>query len=355
MPTPDLPDWQRSSAVTVQSGSVNISGGTIQVGGGQLTDPTGNVSQPVITQVTTAFFGSGADGAVTLSANATLIRNMQYSTLTLASAVTLTSAWAIFVNDTLSSTGSPLIANNGSDGGVGGSWSGSGSLPQGGSGGTGAQGGFFPAAPGGANGANGVASGSNAGVAGGSFSTTGLDIYGGANGGNGGAGGIGGGGAGGTSGKATRLPVPNPDLLSDALGPGGAGGSGAAGYNSGANGGSPGGGGGGGAGGCLIVCARHISGTIAIRCRGGNGGTGGSFMGTVSGDYSGGGGGGGAGGSLLVFYETTASGWGPTLVDCLPGSGGPAGQNTLNPGSVGTAGQQGAAGYAYVVPVKVAA
>lgn len=87
--------------------------GTV-VGGGQLATAGGTPVQPVTDQLTSGDLGTGADGAVVLSANTTLVRDMQYSSLTVDVAVVLSTAgYVIRCQNTLTNDG--IIANDGGD------------------------------------------------------------------------------------------------------------------------------------------------------------------------------------------------------------------------------------------------
>lgn len=89
-----------------------------------------------------SFFGDGSDGAVTISGNTTLSRDMYYSTLTINGGITLnTNGYRVFVSGTLTNNGT--IANNGGNGGTptAGSGAPAGTLPGGVNGPTGASGG----------------------------------------------------------------------------------------------------------------------------------------------------------------------------------------------------------------------
>lgn len=75
------------------AGPVSLAAGSkVGVTGGQLADASGVANQPTSSQITGAQFGSGVDGAVTLTASATLTRDMHYTTLTVDAGVTLTTA-----------------------------------------------------------------------------------------------------------------------------------------------------------------------------------------------------------------------------------------------------------------------
>ena len=66
--------------------------GPVTISGGQLSGASGVANQPVSSQITGAQFGSGTDGTVTLTASATLTRDMHYQALVIDAGVTLTTA-----------------------------------------------------------------------------------------------------------------------------------------------------------------------------------------------------------------------------------------------------------------------
>lgn len=264
-------------------------------------------------------FGDGSDGAVTISSNTTLTRDMYYSSLTVNATFTLSTAgFKIFVSGTLTNNGT--ISNNGTAGSAGVGTSS-------GAGGAGAVAGTLGG--GGAGATTGAAAGA-AGVAGTSVNPS--------IGGSGGAGGAGGtGGSGGAGGVATFTPLRTltPHIIYGVtlLGGGAGGGSGGNGSTSGGTRGN--GGGGGGGGGVLFVWARFLVNNGTIQSLGGAGGAGAASVGTGG---NGGGGGGGGGGSVRLAYETITAG---TLL-ATGGTGGAAGGNGGGPAGVaGTTGTTG--------------
>jgi hypothetical protein len=262
--------------------------------------------------VVEAQLGDGSDGAVTISSNTTLTRDMYYESLTVNSTKELNAAgFRIFVRGTLTNNG--IIKNDGNNG-------------SGGSLGTGAPTGSV------GSGANG---GAGSATIGGGGSTPSNSL-----GGAGGAGGSGTGGAGGGAGSATApasgagsvrsIPQAATGLLMGAgvsgfvaLVRGGAGGGG----GGGAGGGGPTGGGGGGGGGVLIVVARELVNAGEIRAKGGNG---------AAGTASNTGGGGGGGGGTIITIARKRSGAG--TVAAAGGTGGASGGGSGNAGSAGSSG-----------------
>lgn len=268
-------------------------------------------------QSSTALFGDGSDGTVTISVTTALTRDMMYDTLTVNSGVELrTAGFRIFVKNTLTCDGTILHrhASSDYDGLVGGF----GSIPAG-SVGTASNGGA------GANGAG--SAGTN---------QAGNQGFGAA----GGAGGTGAGGAGGAGGTAAASP--------DTSSGGGIGAMGTAVlaimgrrlFNSGlAMFASAGGGGGGGGnstqpgpgagcgGGYTVVTARALAGAGRITARGGNGAA-------ATNANTGGSGGGGGGTVVLVSNSPSHS----LTVDAPGGTGG-AGNGTGTGGSNGATGR----------------
>lgn len=264
-------------------------------------------------------FGDGSDGAVTISVDTTLTRDMYYSSLTVNSAINLTTAgFKIFVSGTLSNAGT--IRHNGTAGaagsgitsGAGGAGAAAGTL---GAGATGATTGAAAAAAGQAGGASATAMGESAGA--------------------GGAGGTG--GAGGAAGVATYAPHRNtaPAIVYGiTLITGGAGGG--SGGNGSTSGGTRGnGGGGGGGGGIVYLRASTLTNTGTISALGGAGGAGAASVGTGG---NGGGGGGGGGGVIYLLYRTVTLG----TATVAGGAGGAAGAN--GGGTAGVAGSAGTTG-----------
>jgi len=243
-----------------------------------------------------SFYGDGSEGDVTISADTTITRNMNYRSLTVNPGVTLHAhGYKIFVAGTLTNQG--IISADGASG-AGGAGNGLSTTP----------GGFdYPLNEIGISGAGGVGmSHMQPGGRGGPV----YDSL----GGSGGSGGSGGkaGGAGGDYFSLASLPLPT-DFVSGS-GPiridGGAGGGGGAGGAdvSGMRGqiyyGGSGGGGGAG-GGVLLIFAKSVDNTNGIiSANGGSGGAGGSG----SGGGRGGNGGGGGGGVVYLAYESLIQG-----------------------------------------------
>lgn len=107
-----LPNGQE---VALAAGTqVALAAGTaVGVSGGQLSDIGGTPNQPVSDQLTSADLGTGIDGAVTLSASATLVRDMDYASLTVPAGVTLhtggyviRATGTVTINGTLDNSGS---------------------------------------------------------------------------------------------------------------------------------------------------------------------------------------------------------------------------------------------------------
>ncbi len=329
-------------------------------------------------------FGDGSDGAVTISANTSLSRDMFYSSLTVDPGILLNpNGYRIFVRGVLTNDGK--ISGDGSDGGHG-QDGGPGNLGgAGGSQGAAAHpGGSLPAPlsgkPGGAGGPGGCGGVGNIGGAGtaGDSAAKSLGASG-AIGANGGAAGAGSGGSGGAAGLGgapgsqlgTVYNVPHsissafylidtqPTFtpLSGSAGSGSGGGGGGGGAHLVPGGcrvaGRGGGGGGSGApGGFVEIFASQVVNSGQISARGGDGGNGGNGSGDCLSDGfgtsgCGGGGGGGAGGSggvvILAYAELTGSG----IVDVAGGMGGNAGAAGIgfgNPGAPGSNGTPGLVG-----------
>lgn len=275
--------------------------------------------------LTDGLFGTGADGDVTIAANTSITSDLtngvkNYRNLTINSGVTLTlPGGIIFVSDTLTLTGTiSANGNNGASNAAGAT-----------------VGGPFVAGTalnGGANGAN-----SGAGTQGAPTAnpTGGQVVIGGGRGGSGGTANSGG-TAGGTAGALASLTSISdagwrshlPSILTAMVqsraiplqvtggGTGGGGGAGSGGI----------GGGGGSGGGCVIIVARHVSGSGTISANGGNGGN--AFSGNS------GGGGGGGGGFVVLFTGDSSS---SITLTAAAGTGGTAlgtGANGVN-GSAG--------------------
>jgi hypothetical protein len=264
-------------------------------------------------------FGTGVDGAVTISSDTQLTSDMHYTDLTINSGVTLLAkGYKVFVTGTLTVNGTLM---NGGYPNV-----------------------FAPSSRVAAD-AGTMAGGGSAGAAGGTGVGAASGTAGDSLGGQGGTGGTGSGGAGGAGGAITNPIAVRQGLKQGNLvvaligGYTAANGSfvgtklvGGSGGGAGGGDGTNSGGGGGGGGGLLSVFARAIAGTGVIHCDGGGG--------SAASAGNCGGGGGGGGGALWVFTMTAASL--PVTTRAAGGAGG-AGSGT------GTAGAAGAAGVVYVM------
>jgi hypothetical protein len=258
------------------------------------------------------YYGTGADGVVTLGSDTTLVRDMYYDTLTVPVGVKLYTAGyrvsalnQITINGTIDRQGNPGTATTGGSALAAGTIGGSGA---GGAGGTTAAG------------VAGTATTSTVGSAGGS-------------------GGLGSAAAGGANGTVT-LPTAAVGgveclamarqasigrTLDNVLSAGGSGGGGA-----GGSGASGQGGGGGSGGGVVVLCARIVTGSGTITAKGGDG-----FSGANVGTGTGGGGGGGGGAVLIVSEnDTTAE---ALTISVAGGAGG----SPFGTGVAGTAGSTG--------------
>lgn len=307
---------------------------------------SGQLAIGFINPSTSDFFGTGADGAATISSNTSLSGNKQYTNLTIDGGFALNPAgYIIKVNGTLTLNGN--IASNGGAGG-------NAVVDAAGSAGTAAHtAGTLPAAKAGKAGAAGVTGSNQNGVAGTAGNAETGFIGNGAAGGIGGTGGstAGAAGAGGTLTAGTVIQLFS-DLSANAGGSvttsrvmaGSAGaGSGGSGATGGLGGTTGGGGGSGGNGGHVVIYAKKITGAGNITATGGAGGSGG--VGTGAGTADGGGGGGGSGGYVFVYYSDK-TGWSGSAT----AAGGAAGTKG---GSVGSPadGAAGTAGIACVIPV----
>lgn len=252
-----------------------------------------------------AYFGTGADGNVTVNSSTTLTRDMNYNNLTMTTGGTInTSGFRIYVAGTLdlsAAVANAIFASAGSSGGAGSS-----SLP-----GTGGSGGSGITVPPGAKGGAGVAAG-NVGNPDKSQldddNLTGVFI-----------GGIGRGGedstqvGGGSGGAKVVINSPYAPMVFTSETFSGAGGGG----GGGGLGGTSNSGGGGGGGSSLWISANAIvkgSGTPAGTLLGGTGGNGGAHAGSSSGD-----GGAGGGGSVYIFCGSLS---GPVIPNCVKSTGG---------------------------------
>lgn len=267
-------------------------------------------------------FGDGSDGAVTISANTTLTRDMFYSSLTINSGITLnTAGYKVFVSGTLLNNGT--ISNAG----------GAGTAASGTTAGTGGS-----AAPSGTLGAS--TSGTNGGASGGgTAATTSAVAF--SMGSTGGTSGAGGGATNGVAaGIATYTPMRTAsqamlyglNLIGGGTGAaGGGGGATAAGATPGA------GGGGGGGGGAIVIWSSTLTNNGTITAAGGNGGAGGN--GISNGGNGGGGGGGGGGGFVFIIHGAITLG----TITAAGGTGGTGGAKTGS-GTAGTTGSNGTNG-----------
>ena len=293
-------------------------------------------STPGVGTLSPGFVGNGVDGDVVISVNTTLVRDMNYNSLTVNAGVTLTTAgFTIFSKTFISVAATGFIVRNGNVGGnsattaagaAGAALSGgtTGSSGAGGAGGAGTI----------TNGGSGVASGAISGEGGS-----------GGVGGNGGVGSSGTGGSGGNSGALSLRFFSNvqPNWKYTLVGtymPTGVGGAGgAAGGGDGVNLGR-GGGGGASAGGGILLIADSLNNLGTIQAKGGAGGNGGAgALGNVGG---GAGGGGGGGGMIMVMVNTLTS---RGTLDVSGGAGG-LGSAGAGTGGAGTNGAPGSAGFA---------
>lgn len=335
-----------------------------------------------------AFFGDGSDGDVTLGAGTTtLSRDMYYNNLTIPNGATLkTNCYRIFVKNTLTTTGTGNINNNGLNGtngtdasglskGTAGSPGGAltaGTLPGTvipGNSGNGGDGYIVPSSGNpGVDGTNGT--GVTKGMVAAGVNGTGPQTSGGAGAGGGSSGGGPGGGF--TSGLAgtggalsgTIYNTPNSPqsvyslfdwypaftafTISGSAGGSGGGGSGV-GIGLGARSGAGGGGGGAGSpGGAMFIAARYIVNNGTISANGGAGGNGGN--GSAATVANAGGGGGGCGGSsgnggIIFLIYNSFSGNAAIASAGTPGTGGTGGAGA-GTGVVGVNGQTGITGAA---------
>lgn len=328
---PQGPSSFSQTAVKITGGTVKITGPvtisgpvTSNVTGGQLTK-TGVANQFVTQQFPNSWLGSGADGTVTLSANTTLTRDMQYDALTIDAGVTLFThgyrvrcRGTVTVKGTITASGSAGATGTATAGGAGGAGAPGGTV---GGGYTGGAGGF----------------GATSGAAGTSVAT---DTLGGGSGGAGGANKTKTGGAGGAGGTAPSA-FPTVTTVTDKTIVGGAGAGGGSGGTSATFGGGGGGGGGGGV--VLIICTSLVlTGTGTIKANGGNGGA--AYLYTTAIGSRGGAGGGGGGGTILILCRA-ATNITATNVTALGGTPGP----YKGTGGYQLPGAPGADGYATVL------
>lgn len=293
-------------------------------------------TSPGVGTLNVGLLSDGVDGAVTISVNTTLTRDMYYSSLTVNAGVTLNPAgFTIFCSGIITIAATGLIARAANNGGNSATTA------------AGAAGAALAGTTVGTSNA-GVAGGAGTTGAGGSGTTSGASGGEGGTGGVGGNGGTGSGGAGGSGGNSGALTLhyfrnTAPSWKNTAVGtymPTGVGGAGgAAGGGDGVNSGRGGGGGASAGAAIFILCDTLINnGTIqAVGGTGGNGGAG--ALGNVGG---GAGGGGGGGGKILVLCNTLNT-RGTLNVTGGTGGTGTAGSGT---GSAGSNGGNGGPGFA---------
>lgn len=306
----------------------------------------GTTIQYVITNSGIFSYGDGEDGAVVISVNTTLTRDMNYTDLTVNSGVTLnTGSYRIFVTGTLTLNGTISRSGNNASGTTGGAALADGYLKGSQAGGAGGGGG--------SDGSNGSPGGTGGSVTN-SLGTTGF------------AGGVGGdaglgvvlfGGAAGAAGSwsialvklkvgvqlaelldvtATGSKIKYNNSSASGGGGGGAGGGGGSG-NTGGNGG-----GAGSAGGIIAIYARTIviSATGSIVANGGNGAN--ATNGSAGAAACGGGGSAGNGGVIILTYNQLTNGGSITVTAGTKGIKG-TGPFTIN----ATDGTNGSAGTIY--------
>ena len=127
---------------TIQNATLDVTGSTINVASGtsvHVAPLSGLPSVPTNQTISTSAFGTGSDGAVTISADTTLTRDMQYTTLVVESGVTLSSAgWTIRATESVTVDGTidnsasghtPGATGSSGGGGAGISASGTGTTP----------------------------------------------------------------------------------------------------------------------------------------------------------------------------------------------------------------------------------
>lgn len=299
---------------------------------------TPNTYQPL-----SPIFGSGVDGAVTISGSVTLTKDMNYSSLTInAGAALKTNGFRVRVSGTLTLSSAPAgsiflnggIGGNGASSSTGGT---AGAQPD-------AQWTTVPKA------GVGFAGGAGTSGAGSSSGITSHVNYGGSLAGQGGAGGAGTSAAGAanrtSNGQSLAYSLDGPQI---SVGTGSAAGSNsphAGALASGGGGGgfttggpAPGGGGGGSSGGTIYIAASTIdrgsnTTTGIIQSKGGTGGNGGSSASSGGG----GGGAGGGGGIVMIVYSTITGSTITNAIDVTGGNGGNGGTGVVNAGNGAGAG-----------------
>lgn len=315
---------------------------------GQAVGGSNVLTLPGITSTLAAIafvFGSGSDGALSISSGTTtLTRDMYYTNLTISSTGKLnTAGYKIYVSGILDLTaaGAGAIQNNasaGTNGGVSAGGGGAASV-------TGANGTTtLPFGPGGSTGGAGTTT-----IGGTPSNGTGANVGQGGPSGNGGNGGTGSSGAGGTGGSSVNASGGVPFIRFAVDLNRGTGGTGSPASFNGGSGGSGGGGGGGdgslgaGAGGgggggqTMYIAAQNVktngAAASAIQCQGGAGGNGANI---AAGSRGGGGGAGGGGGGWIYFlYGNKLDAAATNLFDVSGGQGGSGGNGTNASGGAG--------------------
>lgn len=322
-------------------------------------DNTSDANKPVSTAQQTALdakldkdflFGSGQDGALTISSGTTTLdRDRYYSSITITGTAKLSTAgFRVFCSGTLNLSAAPAgaiedVTTNGSSASVAAA---------------GAQAGALTAAElgRGNRGVVGVAGGTTTGTAGTAGGATAVALCQ-VPAGQGGAGGLGASGAGGARGAAPTITARKvaytwtPNLIRGvALASGGTNGS--AGGSGGGDGTAGGGSGASGSGGGVVYIAAHTisrggsTAAGAIRALGGNGGNGGTPAGGNRG--GGGGGAGGTGGYVQIVYGALTGSTATNAIDVSGGAGGNGGTG-LGTGVGGGGGDGGPGGVIVLV------
>lgn len=295
-------------------------------------------------------FGSGQDGALTISSGTTTLdRDRYYSSITITGTAKLSTAgFRVYCSGILDLSAAPLAAIEdvttsaaNASGTAAGTQAGALTVAELGRGN---------------RGVIGVAGGTTTGVAGTAGGATAVALNQ-VTGSRGGAGGLGASGAGGASGAAPTITARKvaygyqPVLIRGVTLASG-GGNGSAGGSGGGDGTAGGGSGGGGSGGGVVfIAARTINrggstAAGAIRAIGGNGGNGGTPAGGNRG--GGGGGGGGAGGYVQLVYGTLTGSTASDMIRVSGGNGGNGG-NGLGTGVGGNGGDGGPGGVIVLV------
>jgi len=258
------------------------------------------------------YYGTGADGVVTLGSDTTLVRDMYYDALTINSGVRLYPAGfrisalnSVTINGIVDRQGNAGTATTGGTALAAGTIGGSGA---GGAGGTTAAG-VAGTATANSIGVTAGGGGTGSAAAGGAAGTVTIPTA----------------AVGGVECLATARQSSVGRTLDNTIGAGGSGGGGGGGAGVGNQGG-----GGGSGGGAVVICSRIVAGTGSIIAKGGDG-----FSGANLGVGTGGGGGGGGGVVMIVSENDTAAE--AFTINVSGGSGGA-------PFGTGTAGTAGAIG-----------